>query len=229
MTYRAHDMMRRAPRHIAVIALPEPPDAREFAAKPSFPRAPVDELVGAALEYAVPVVSLFPAGHDSRTRGGLRQFVDSVRESCDTPRWSGAVALEIRGETMRREPGLKAREDGPEKPRLTVVCHTSYSGRHDLLRVAREIAGEVASGDLEAGDVGAGLVADRISEGRADPDLLICTGGGRRIQDAMVWQIAYTEIHLMDKPWQEFNRDDFALALSDYAHRDRRFGKIKSQ
>jgi undecaprenyl diphosphate synthase len=57
-------------------------------------------------------------------------------------------------------------------------------------------------------------------------DLLIRTGGERRLSDFMLWEVAYAELHFTDCPWPEFNEYRFQCALNDYADRQRRFGKL---
>lgn len=58
------------------------------------------------------------------------------------------------------------------------------------------------------------------------PDLLIRTGGEKRLSNFLIWQLAYTELHLVDTLWPDFDEPAFAEALNWYATRDRRFGRV---
>ena len=58
-----------------------------------------------------------------------------------------------------------------------------------------------------------------------DPDLLIRTGGEKRISNYLLWQIAYSEILVTDEYWPEFGRDPLARAVEEFKNRQRRFGK----
>lgn len=58
-----------------------------------------------------------------------------------------------------------------------------------------------------------------------DPDLLIRTGGEHRISNYLLWQIAYCEICVVEKYWPEFDGDELAKAIEDFAGRNRRWGK----
>jgi len=58
------------------------------------------------------------------------------------------------------------------------------------------------------------------------PDLLIRTGGERRLSNFMLFQSAYTELYFCDKLWPDFGAEDLHAALADYAMRNRRFGKL---
>ncbi|MDP7194910.1 MAG: undecaprenyl diphosphate synthase family protein, partial [SAR202 cluster bacterium] len=62
-----------------------------------------------------------------------------------------------------------------------------------------------------------------------DPDLLIRTGGEFRISNFLLWQIAYTEIHITDCSWPEFYEQDLIKAICEFQNRERRFGKISKQ
>ena len=59
-----------------------------------------------------------------------------------------------------------------------------------------------------------------------DPDILIRTGGTRRLSNFLLWQIAYTEIFFVDKLWPEFNRNDFNRIIMKFHKIKRNFGKI---
>ena len=59
-----------------------------------------------------------------------------------------------------------------------------------------------------------------------DPDLLIRTSGEMRISNFLLWQLSYTEIHVAEKLWPDFGKQDFHEALKDFAQRNRRFGGI---
>ena len=62
-----------------------------------------------------------------------------------------------------------------------------------------------------------------------DPDLVIRTSGEYRISNYLLWQIAYSEFYFTDTLWPDFNQEELAKALKDYAGRERRFGKTGDQ
>ena len=61
------------------------------------------------------------------------------------------------------------------------------------------------------------------------PDLLIRTGGERRISNFFLWQLAYTELYFSDVYWPDFTTDAFDSALEWFALRERRFGQTSKQ
>lgn len=62
-----------------------------------------------------------------------------------------------------------------------------------------------------------------------EPDLLIRTGGEKRISNFLLWQAAYSELYFSDALWPDFDSEHLKLALADYAQRQRRFGKTGEQ
>ena len=59
-----------------------------------------------------------------------------------------------------------------------------------------------------------------------DIDLLIRTGGEKRLSNFMLWQSAYSEIYFIDKYWPDFDDTDLKEAMAFYNNRNRRFGKV---
>ena len=59
-----------------------------------------------------------------------------------------------------------------------------------------------------------------------DPDILIRTGGQRRLSNFLLWQIAYTEIFFVKKMWPDFNNNDFQKILNEFKKIKRNFGDI---
>jgi undecaprenyl diphosphate synthase len=62
-----------------------------------------------------------------------------------------------------------------------------------------------------------------------DVDLLIRTGGEKRISNFMLWKIAYAELYFTDILWPDFNKTHFYNAIADYQKRERRYGKTSEQ
>jgi undecaprenyl diphosphate synthase len=59
-----------------------------------------------------------------------------------------------------------------------------------------------------------------------DVDLLIRTGGDRRLSDFMLWECAYAELFFTTRMWPEFEAADLTAAVQDFLKRERRFGKL---
>lgn len=106
----------------------------------------------------------------------------------------------------------------------------SYSGRWELTNAARKLAQAVKEGRLQPEDINEELISNNLTTvGQPEPELLIRTGGEKRISNFLLWQLAYSELYFSDKYWPEFKKDDLYEAIIDYQRRERRFGKTSEQ
>jgi undecaprenyl diphosphate synthase len=70
---------------------------------------------------------------------------------------------------------------------------------------------------------------DHSKQQTPDVDLLIRTGGEKRLSDFLLWECAYAELHFTDCLWPDFDEAQFQSALEEYAGRARRFGRVNSE
>ena len=128
--------------------------------------------------------------------------------------------------TRRAVNGITEATAGGQVLRLNLMI--SYSGRREILMAVRSLAREVAQGRWAPEDLEEDLFQDHLfTRGLPDPDLLVRTSGELRISNFMLWQLAYTEIHITPVLWPDFTRQDLYASVLDYQSRDRRFGKVK--
>ncbi|RKJ94615.1 polyprenyl diphosphate synthase [Alicycliphilus denitrificans] len=107
--------------------------------------------------------------------------------------------------------------------RLVLNVCFNYGGRWDIAQAAAALAarGEpITESSLHAA-MGMAHVPD--------PDLLIRTGGEKRISNFLLWQAAYTELYFSDRLWPDFDEAALDEAIADYAARERRFGRTSEQ
>jgi undecaprenyl diphosphate synthase len=103
----------------------------------------------------------------------------------------------------------------------------NYSGRAELVDACRAVARAVAGGAIAAEAIDEACVAAHLTTaGIPDPDLLIRTSGELRISNFLLWQLAYTEIHITPVLWPDFTTHHLLLAIADFAGRERRFGGV---
>jgi undecaprenyl diphosphate synthase len=105
----------------------------------------------------------------------------------------------------------------------------NYGSRAEIVRAARQAAKEVlARGHgldaLSEEDIERNLY----THGLPDVDLLIRTSGEYRISNFLLWQIAYSEIHVTPTLFPDFRRPQIFQAIIDYQGRERRFGDVKA-
>ena len=97
-----------------------------------------------------------------------------------------------------------------------------YSARDAILRAAGRLQGQ---GDLSRESF-ARLLAEPAEDAVPDVDLLIRTGGEKRLSDFLLWECAYAELVFTDRMWPDFTAADLADAMRELRTRERRFGQI---
>jgi len=104
----------------------------------------------------------------------------------------------------------------------------SYSGRAEIVDAARAIAGAAGDGSFALSDLDEKAFRRFLYDPELpDPDLLIRTSGEMRISNFYLWQLAYTEIVVIETLWPDFREGHLIDAIREYLARERRFGELK--
>ncbi|MCC8142861.1 MAG: isoprenyl transferase [Tannerellaceae bacterium] len=112
----------------------------------------------------------------------------------------------------------------------TLVLALSYSARWEITHALQQIAREILDGKITPNDITEAVVSDYLTtKGIPDPDLLIRTGGEKRISNFLLWQLSYAEFYFTDMYWPDFREEELYEAILYYQDRERRFGKTSEQ
>src|SRR5687767_1609461 len=167
--------------------------------------------------------------------GSLMQlFLEAIDREVDELHRNG-VRLRFIGDRQALSVKLQSRMAASEElmaanTGLRLQVAVSYGGRWDILQAARKLAAEVASGAIRVDAIDEARFSKELSLGDVpDPDLFIRTGGDHRISNFLLWNLAYTEIHVCDVLWPDFDKADFEAALTAFGGRERRFGLTREQ
>ena len=102
----------------------------------------------------------------------------------------------------------------------------NYGSRAEIVNAVKNISEKVKNGEMDVDDITENVVSKALyTSSIPDPDLLIRTGGEVRISNYLLWQIAYSEILIVDEFWPEFEKESLASAVEDFYSRNRRWGK----
>ena len=113
---------------------------------------------------------------------------------------------------------------------LNLNLALSYGSRKEILFAVKQLAEKVSNGEIDTEQIDEPLFSQMLyTRDIPDPDLLIRTGGEFRLSNFLLWQIAYTEIHVTDTFWPAFGKEELMTAIYEYQNRERRFGKISEQ
>jgi undecaprenyl diphosphate synthase len=108
----------------------------------------------------------------------------------------------------------------------TLTLALSYGGRTEIAdacsALIREAVERGRPGPVTPEDVARHLYAPDLP----DPDLLIRTSGEYRVSNFLLWQIAYTEVAILDVLWPDFKQEHFYEAVLDFQRRERRYGGV---
>jgi undecaprenyl diphosphate synthase len=141
------------------------------------------------------------------------------------------VRLKIVGDTTRFDPKIRhliaqGEKLTAENRRLTLTIAANYGGRWDILQALNRIAKERnRDEEIEEQHLAPYLAMSYAPE----PDLFIRTGGEQRVNNFLLWQLAYSELYFTDTLWPDFDARALDLAIDSYRGRERRFGRTSEQ
>ena len=198
----------------------------------------VRRVVEAAPDFGIKTLTLFAFSSDNwrrprdevkslmwilrgYLRSEARRFIDSGARLVVIGR-RDRLPMQIRAEILLVERATA------HCGRLVVRVAIDYSSRDSILRAAARLP----PGRLSSREDFARLIAcppaisDTDSPSDGEVDLLIRTGGERRLSDFMLWESAYAELFFSDLMWPEFGADELKAAVEEFKRRERRFGAI---
>ncbi len=105
----------------------------------------------------------------------------------------------------------------------------NYGARLEIIEAVKTFTNKVLDKELELSDLNEELFSSLLyTGGMPDPDLLIRTAGEKRISNFMLWQIAYTELVVLNTLWPDLTPQDLKNAIIEYQQRDRKFGGLNN-
>ena len=110
-------------------------------------------------------------------------------------------------------------EETAQNDSITLWICLSYGGRAEIVAAARAV---IASGEDMTEET---LSHNLWTKEMPDPDLLIRTGGEKRLSGFLPWQSIYSELFFTDSFWPDFTKEEFDAILAEFAGRERRRGK----
>ena len=197
----------------------------------------VREAVEGSIRAGVEILTLFAFSTENWQRpaaeiSALMALLEAYARKEKAELKKQGVRVRVLGELDRLAPETRRAIDGILEATaaggtLNLNLMISYSGRGEILRAVRTLAEVVAQGRLSPEGIDAEAFEEALlTVGTPDPDLLIRTSGEFRISNFMLWQLAYTEIHITPVLWPDFTRQDLFAAVLDYQKRERRFGRV---
>lgn len=172
------------------------------------------------------VVYMFSTENWNREPAEVSYLMDLFRESIQKEmRELGEDDVRVRfvGQWERFSLDLQELMDKTEKETaknggITLWVCLSYGGRAEIAAAANA----AARSDVITEDI---LSKNMWTVGMPDPDIIIRTGGEKRLSNFLPWQSVYSELFFTDTLWPDFNKEEFDAILAEFALRERRRGK----
>lgn len=197
----------------------------------------VDAVVAAAARRGIDTLTLYAFSSDNWNRPPtevnalfalLRRHLLTQTQRC----LERSIRINVIGRRDRLGAGLRQLIERSEDatahcPGMHLRIAIDYSAQHSLLETCRRLR-------LEP-DVDKSRFVERLAEvdhaavPTPNVDLLIRTGGEKRLSDFLLWECAYAELHFVESLWPDFGEPAFEEALAEYARRDRRYGRVTEQ
>ena len=122
----------------------------------------------------------------------------------------------------------KAESATAEGHRLHLRIAIDYSSRDAITRAITDATARLASDHLRSADLLRRMLTHALTAESGEVDLLIRTGGEKRLSDFLLWESAYAELLFTDRMWPDFDASDLDAALEEFNGRERRFGAVPS-
>jgi undecaprenyl diphosphate synthase len=228
---------RRVPNHIAIVMDGNGRWAnRRFLPRIAGHKQGVDalhECVKACAERGVKVLTVFAFSSENWERpaeevSGLMELLAKALAREVAQLSKDGIQIHFVGERDSLSESLKRGFEQAE----TATVHNSklifnicfnYGGRWDIVQAATKlVAKSMAITVQNLNDV---MSLSHV----ADPDLVIRTGGEKRLSNFLLWQAAYSELYFSDKLWPDFDATALDEAIDEFNQRERRFGKTSEQ
>lgn len=110
--------------------------------------------------------------------------------------------------------------NSPRSAEFTLIFAINYGARAEILRAVRLAQEQKEEIDAD------GFARLLYTDGIPDPDLIIRTGGEKRLSNFLMYQAAYAELYFSDTLFPDFSDGEFDKALDDFSRRERRFGNV---
>lgn len=232
-----HDLPERTPTHIAIIM-----DGNgRWAQSRGLPRLAghragtenLRRVIEACIEFKIQYLTIYAFSTENwgrpqeEVQGLMKIFEDVIDRELEELHDQG-VQLHHLGRVDRldpvfREKVLHAIEYTKDNNRLVLNIAFNYGGRDEIVCAIQRMINE----GVKPEDVTDELVSQNLfTAGVPDPDLIIRTSGEMRGSNFLIWQGAYSEWYFPETYWPDFDKEQLRLALEEFSHRERRYGRI---
>ncbi len=187
----------------------------------------VKKIVKASIKLKVPILTfyVFSSENWKRPKSEISFLFNLIKKfflkEIKSVRLQG-IKINIFGEIQKLPKGLreilfKSMELTKRNKKITVNLALNYGSKKEIINAARKSKKKLNEKNI---------VKNLYTKNMVFPDILIRTGGRKRLSNFMLWQLAYTELFFLEKLWPEFNKNDLNKIIKNYKKIKRNFGSI---
>ena len=229
------------PNHVAIIMDGNGRWAKKIGKKRAFGHEngtkSVKECINQSIKLGIKNLTLFVFSTENwnRPKFEVNALMDLLVYSIDKERVSlieNNIKLNVVGDldSLKNKPKLKLESiisETKNNKKLNLNLAISYGSKQEIVNAIREVSNKVKNNIISVKNIDENIINEHLyTRNLPNVDLLIRTGGEKRVSNFLLWQIAYAEMYFTDILWPDFKKEDFLDALEDYQKRERRFGKI---
>ena len=229
------------PNHVAIIMDGNGRWAKKIGRKRAFghengPKS-VRECIDQSMRLGIKNLTLyvFSTENWNRPKYEVKALMDLLVYSLEKERINlidNGIKLNVIGdiEALNDKPKSKLKSiisETKNNKKLNLNLAISYGSKQEIVNAIREVSNKVKNNIISVKNIDENIINEHLyTRNLPNVDLLIRTGGEKRVSNFLLWQIAYAEMYFTDVLWPDFKREDFLDALEDYQKTERRFGKI---
>ena len=187
----------------------------------------VKKIVKKSFKLKIPIITFYVFSTENWRRPKseinflFKLIINYFRQELDTVILNG-IKINIIGKINRLPSKIKiSLKDVVKKTKknkkIIVNLAINYGSRDEIINACKKTKGRINVRSLSKN-----LYTQRLP----NPDILIRTGGHKRLSNFMLWQLAYTEIYFIDKLWPDFNSKDFERIVKNFKKVKRNYGSI---
>ena len=229
------------PNHVAIIMDGNGRWAKKIGKKRAFGHEngtkSVKECINQSIKLGIKNLTLFVFSTENwnRPKFEVNALMDLLVYSIDKERVSlieNNIKLNVVGDLDSLKKKAKSKlesiiSETKNNKKLNLNLAISYGSKQEIVNAIREVSNKVKNNIISVKNIDENIINEHLyTRNLPNVDLLIRTGGEKRVSNFLLWQIAYAEMYFTDVLWPDFKKEDFLDALEDYQKRERRFGKI---
>ena len=187
----------------------------------------VKKIVEKSIKLKIPIITFYVFSTENWKRPKseinflFKLIINYFREELDRVILNG-IRINVIGKIDRLPVKIKfSLKDSIKKTKknkkIIVNLAINYGSRDEIVSACKKTQDKI---NIQS------LSKNLYTKNLPDPDILIRTGGHKRLSNFMLWQLAYTEIYFVDKLWPDFNSRDFERIINNFKKVKRNFGSI---